>query len=38
MFDSGVILLGEIGSWSLLGAKGLMFDLEVIDLSHSFKG
>ena len=31
-------LLGEIGSWSLLGAKGLMFDLEVIDLSHSFKG
>ena len=29
MFDSGVILLGEIGSWSLLGVKGLMFDLEI---------
>ena len=37
MFDSGDIVRRN---WKLvtLRGKGLMFDLEVIDLSHSFKG
>ena len=30
MFDSGVILKGEIWSWSLLGVKGLRFFLSLM--------
>ena len=38
MFDSGDIVRRNWKLVTLRGYKGLMFDLEVIDLSHSFKG